>query len=130
MQAGSGRNGRVIVSAELIDLDGENCLLILFQNVTERLHLMSQLRESQKMEAVGQLAAGVVHDFNNLLTIIRGNSELIGMMVDGNSEIAELNGEMDHADVRASELTRQLLALRRQQVRQQSAVEVNARVHG
>lgn len=130
VQASSGRHVRVIVSAELIDLDGENCLLILFQDVTERLHLMSQLRESQKMEAVGQLAAGVVHDFNNLLTIIRGNSELIGMMVDGNSEIAELNGEMDHAAVRASELTRQLLAFSRKQVMQKAVVDLNSLVIG
>ncbi len=130
VRTSAGRSLRVIVSAERIDLDGEPCLLILFQDVTERLLLMSQLRESQKMEAVGQLAAGVAHDFNNLLTIIRGNSELIGMMVERDSEVAELNGEMDQAAVRASELTRQLLAFSRKQVMQKAVVDLNSLVSG
>lgn len=125
-----GATRRVIVSAERIDLDDEECVLILFQDVTERLELMSQLRESQKMEAVGQLAAGVAHDFNNLLTIIRGNSELIGMIVDQESELAELNGEMDQAARRAADLTRQLLAFSRKQVMQRAVVDLNGMVTG
>ncbi|MGB0583070.1 MAG: two-component system sensor histidine kinase NtrB, partial [Limisphaerales bacterium] len=125
-----GRELRVILSAEIIDLDGEECLLVLFQDVTERVNLMNQLRESQKMEAIGQLAAGVAHDFNNLLTIIRGNSELIGMMVDRNSEVAELNGEMDHAADRAADLTRQLLAFSRKQVMQKTTFDLNGIVVG
>lgn len=130
IRTNNGRELRVIISAEQIDLDGEECLLLLFQDVTERLNLMNQLRESQKMEAIGQLAAGVAHDFNNLLTIIRGNSELIGMMVDKNSNVAELNGEMDHAAARATDLTRQLLAFSRKQVMQKTAVDLNGIVVG
>lgn len=91
---------------------------------------MSQLRESQKMEAIGQLAAGVAHDFNNLLTIIRGNSELIGTIVDEKSEVAELNGEMDIAARRAMELTRQLLTFSRRQIMQKTFVDLNALVSG
>ena len=130
IKTNEGRELRVIMSAEKIDLDGEECLLVLFQDVTERINLMNQLRESQKMEAIGQLAAGVAHDFNNLLTIIRGNSELIGMMVEQNSDVAELNGEMDHAAARAADLTRQLLAFSRKQVMQKTAVDLNGIVVG
>lgn len=126
----AGRMLRVILSAERIDLDGEPCMLVLIQDVTERVHLMSQLRESQKMEAIGQLAAGVAHDFNNLLTIIRGNSELIRMIIDKDSEVAELNGEMDQAAMRAAELTRQLLAFSRKQVMCKAVIDLNSTVIG
>ena len=126
----TGRMLRVLLSAERIDLDGEDCMLVLIQDVTERVQLMSQLRESQKMEAIGQLAAGVAHDFNNLLTIIRGNSELIRMMIDQESEVAELNGEMDQAAMRAAELTRQLLAFSRKQVMCKAVIDLNSTVIG
>lgn len=126
----TGRMLRVILSAERIDLDGEDCMLVLIQDVTERVQLMGQLRESQKMEAIGQLAAGVAHDFNNLLTIIRGNSELIRMMIDEESDVAELNGEMDQAARRAAELTRQLLAFSRKQVMCKAVIDLNSTVIG
>ena len=126
----SGEVLRVLVSAEPIAVDGEECLLLLWQDVTERLNLMNQLRESQKMEAVGQLAAGVAHDFNNLLTIIRGNSELLRGMIAEDSEEAELNLEMDHAASRAAELTRQLLAFSRRQVLRQTTFDLNDVITG
>lgn len=125
-----GKALKVFIFAERIVVDGDDCVLMLWRDVTERLNLMNQLRESQKMEAVGQLAAGVAHDFNNLLTIIRGNSQLMRTIVTEDSEESELNQEMDAAAARAAELTRQLLAFSRKQVMQKTTFDLNSVVNG
>lgn len=121
----SGGHLNVLISAEYIELDRQEVLLIQLQDVTERTALMNQLRESQKMEAVGQLAAGVAHDFNNLLTIIRGNCDLIKECADNPKDVIELNGELDQATTRAADLTRQLLAFSRRSVLQPRVFDLN-----
>ncbi|MEO7318678.1 MAG: PAS domain S-box protein [Chthoniobacteraceae bacterium] len=75
-----GKTRQALVSFERITLGGEPHVLLLAQDISERLRLEAQLHQSQKMEAVGQLAAGIAHDFNNVLTIIEGHASLqLGM---------------------------------------------------
>ncbi|MEX2528574.1 MAG: PAS domain S-box protein [Gemmatimonadota bacterium] len=102
-------------------------------DVSQRRALESQLRESQKMESVGQLAGGVAHDFNNLLTVIRGILDL--HLARPEEEWAD-NGlradlrEVRHAAERATELTRQLLAFSRRQLLEPRILDLNAVVEG
>lgn len=86
------------------------------QDQTERHALEAQLRQAQKMEAVGQLAAGVAHDFNNIMTAVSAYAELIMQDLPSDSPIRADAAEIHHAGLRARELTHQLLAFSRKQV--------------
>jgi two-component system, cell cycle sensor histidine kinase and response regulator CckA len=106
----------VEVSADSISFAGRPARLVLVKDVTARKRLEGQLRQSQKMEAVGRLAGGVAHDFNNLLTAIQGFSDLIlGDLEPDDPRFADLAGIREAAQ-RAAGLTQQLLAFSRQQV--------------
>ncbi len=84
-----------------------------------------QLRESQKLEAVGQLAGGVAHDFNNLLTVIQGNLELVRSAPEQDPELAEALDDALRAADRAAGLTAQLLTFSRRQVSQRRILQLN-----
>ena len=86
-----------------------------FRDMTARRLLEDQLRQSQKMEAIGQLAGGVAHDFNNLLTVIEGNTELLTDLPAIPTAALELLREIASATDRAAQLTSQLLAFSRKQ---------------
>lgn len=113
-------NVPVIVSGEVVGVFG------IARDLTRQRELEAQLRQAQKMEAVGQLAAGVAHDFNNVLTVIQGCSEfLMGSLPVGDERRDDVDMIRDAAS-RASTLTRQLLAFSRKQVLQLTTVDLNA----
>jgi len=103
-------------------------IVVNARDITERRRLEEQLRHSQKMEAIGQLAGGVAHDFNNLLTAILGYCHLmLDEIPDGDSLRDDLL-EIEGAGNRAASLTRQLLAFSRRQMLQPQLVDINTLV--
>ena len=94
-------------------------------DVTERRHLEMQLRESQKMEAIGRLAGGVAHDFNNLLCAILGYADLALADVSESSTVRDEIEEIRKAAQRAAQLTKQLLAFGKRQIRRPTRVDVD-----
>ncbi|HEX3083876.1 MAG TPA: PAS domain S-box protein, partial [Pyrinomonadaceae bacterium] len=99
--------------------------LAVKQDTTHEMQLEEQLRQSQKMEAIGQLAGGVAHDFNNLLTAINGYSSLALQRLDDTSSIKPYIEEVKKAGDRAANLTRQLLAFGRKQILQPLPINLN-----
>ncbi|MES1168446.1 MAG: ATP-binding protein, partial [Oleiharenicola lentus] len=112
-------------NSELIELGGKRCILTLAEDISEeqraeeeRALLEAQLRQSQKLEALGTLAGGIAHDFNNILTAIVVNQELAMMDLEHPAELRERLGEISRASNRAKDLVRQILAFSRQQSEQ------------
>jgi two-component system cell cycle sensor histidine kinase/response regulator CckA len=100
-------------------------LLSLAEDVTERRKLEGQLKQAQKMDAVGQLAGGVAHDFNNLLSVVLGYSDLILADLKSDDVMRSDVEEIHRAGTRASDLTRQLLMFSRQQVVESKVLDLN-----
>jgi signal transduction histidine kinase/ActR/RegA family two-component response regulator len=97
----------------------------LQKNVADKEQLESQLRQAQKMEALGRLAGGVAHDFNNLLTVIRGHSELLLDRIQPGEPLHNSSQQIRKTSDRAASLTRQLLAFSRMQVLQAKVLDIN-----
>ena len=98
------------------------------RDVTERTQLEEQLRQVQKMEAIGQLAGGVAHDFNNILTLIEGYCELSMSHVRSGTPLRKYIEAIHEAGERATSLTRQLLAFSRKQIFQPRVLDLNSLV--
>jgi two-component system cell cycle sensor histidine kinase/response regulator CckA len=123
------KDGRVLevdIVARPIEFAGRRARLVLARDVTAQRQLEEQLRQSQKMEAVGQLAGGIAHDFNNLLTAILGSTQLLLHATPPHDPRREDLEEIRHAGTRAADLTRQLLAFSRRQVLAPKVLEPNA----
>src|SRR5256714_6234489 len=121
-----GTHINVEVSAKECLYEAERARLAAVRDITERKTLEEQLRQSQKMEAVGQLAGGVAHDFNNLLTAIMGYSDLALRRLKAEDPLRHHVEEIKKAGERAAALTRQLLAFSRKQVLQPVSLNLNS----
>jgi len=95
------------------------------QHEAQKLQLEGQLRQAQKMDAMGRLAGGVAHDFNNLLTVIKGNSSLLVESLQSDERLLGRIQQIEHSADRAASLTRQLLAFCRMQVLQPKILDLN-----
>jgi PAS domain S-box-containing protein len=126
--AGRKRNGvefPVEISLNYVEFAGRSLAISFITDISERLRLESQLRQSQKMEAIGQLAGGVAHDFNNLLTIIQGYSSMSLDGLEPEHALREPIEEIEKAAISAAALTRQLLAFSRRQIVQPRVMNLN-----
>lgn len=121
----SGELRNTLVSLERIIISGDPHLLLMVLDISERLNLEAQLRQAQKMEAIGQLAAGVAHDFNNLLTIIQGHASLQLTLPGHDEDAVDSLQQIALASERAADLTRQLLAFSRRQVMRPRVLSLN-----
>jgi PAS domain S-box-containing protein len=121
----SGETREVLVAAENLELGSAPYYLLILQDITDRVRLETELRQAQKMEAVGRLAAGVAHDFNNILTVILGNTSMQLRNPHLDEKLSASLQQVERAAERATALTRQLLAYSRKQIIQRRPLALN-----
>jgi PAS domain S-box-containing protein len=117
--------GRQFFEARMA-VSGEGEVVSIVRNVTERRRLEEQVRQAQKMEAVGRLAGGIAHDFNNLLTVINGYCDVLLATLHEHDRSRHMLGEIHKAGQRAAALTSQLLAFGRKQMIRPKVLDLNA----
>jgi two-component system, cell cycle sensor histidine kinase and response regulator CckA len=120
----SKQERQTLLSVEPFNLATGPHLLVILQDITEQLRMENQLLQSQKMEAVGQLAAGVAHDFNNILTAIHGHTSLLQAQFGQHPSFGGPLNVISLASERATRLVRQLLAFSRKQVLKPQQIHV------
>ncbi len=127
-----GELRHIHVTAQLLDVAGQPVYHCIWRDITdrkraeeERGRLLRQLSQAQRMEAVGRLAGGVAHDFNNMLTVILGQAELCLEDLAPSHPLREALEEIEQAAMRSASLTRQLLAFARQQTVAPRVIDLN-----
>jgi two-component system, cell cycle sensor histidine kinase and response regulator CckA len=123
-----GRTAEIEVVIHRLEFKGTQAILAVLKDVTDQRKLEEQLRQSQKLEAVGRLAGGVAHDFNNLLTVITGYAEFLHQSRRDSKPDRDAIEEVLRASERAGSLTQQLLAFSRRQIMQPKALNLNESV--
>ncbi|HNV72799.1 MAG TPA: ATP-binding protein, partial [Candidatus Ozemobacteraceae bacterium] len=121
-------NGQEMVSlfsSRHIDFDGQPCILSVALDVTEVKRLQEQMHHVQKLDAIGQLAGGVAHDFNNMLTGILGSAECLSLELDKNQTGREYLDMIIEATRRAADLTRNLLTFARKNRLEMTEIDVH-----
>jgi PAS domain S-box-containing protein len=126
---GSWMEVETIATGQLDDPDVQG-IVLNSRNVTERKRLEAQLRQSQRLESVGQLAGGIAHDFNNFLSVIRGYARFVVDGLDDDSPLRSDAEEIEKAAERAARLTSQLLVFSRHERVQHRAVDVGEVLRG
>ncbi|HEX7049285.1 MAG TPA: PAS domain S-box protein [Longimicrobiales bacterium] len=122
-----GTSIEVSILGTPIEVPGEpQRVYAIYRDITERKHLEEQLRQAQKMEAVGRLAGGIAHDFNNLLTAIIGHAQILLDEMAADAPVWSDLDEIRKSAERAAGLTRQLLAFSRKQMLRPRVVDLNA----
>src|SRR5690606_20585704 len=128
-------------SGRVLDLDGlflphydehgelQGCI-VAARDMTDKRQLEAELRQSQKMEAVGRLTGGIAHDFNNLLSVIVGNMQLLARSLRESPRLLRQAETALSAAMRGAALTRRLLGFARQQVLEPKVVDLNGMING
>jgi PAS domain S-box-containing protein len=125
LRTGTGDILTVLASAEMIDIENEACILLVILDITERKKLETQLLHAQKMDAIGQLAGGVAHDFNNIITAIISYSYLMKNRMDENDPSRDNVDKIISLSDRAAQITHGLLAFSRKQYFEFVPVRIN-----
>jgi PAS domain S-box-containing protein len=129
LRRSDGTTRQILLSIEPITLGTTPCLLVNAEDITDQLKLEAQLRQAQKMEVIGRMAAGIAHEFNNVLTVIQGDVGLL--LTAGASTMLDrtaLLNQIMQASQRAASFTKQLLAFSRKQVLQPRLLNLSATV--
>ncbi len=132
LQSGKKRLGEQVVignrtvSWSLFPVAGNAVVHCYGTDITEMLNLEAQYRHSQKLESVGQVAAGIAHDYNNIITVIQGYADCLLVKVGADESLANPLKQISGAARRAAGLTRKLLTFSRKQVIQPRALDINA----
>ena len=122
----SGRERELLLSADPVQVQGRPCILSIVRDVTEQRLREQQSQQAQRMEAIGRLAGGVAHDFNNILMISSANVQLLEESKQDPAKIERYARQIQNATERGAALTRQLLAFGRRQMLNPSILDLNA----
>lgn len=115
----------VHISSSPVEIEGRTVLFSIIHDISEQKRLEQQLAEAQKMEALGRMAAGIAHDFSNLMQVVVASSELARASLPAEHDAAQLLDDIRHAGTQAAALTSQLLAFGRRQVRAPRPLDLN-----